>query len=316
MGDNQSKNKGFAMIDVQHTFCLRGRYLLQVLDTKGNILRAACTDNLIMQSGIDALLKHPDTHGFTMTSLCEKCWVGNDNTKPELNNTGLGSVLYTEITADWESLVLNKLAASYTMVGTRVFNFPHMPREYLIWEVGTSPVVGSPWFSRATVPAAIIIKPKEKLKVVFELTLEVSTVKVTGSMPFAGSNLVFSLKYNAPHADHLELLWKSPMLVTGNPHQLSVDVYYPGEYWDSGIPGIGTKHLPPWKVQGEQLSYNETTHKYGFSTPLNLPPVPIAALGCYSGATTLPFAVEFPVPPRLNADQYFTFTAGRSLVNR
>jgi len=287
-----------------------------VLDAQGNILRAACTDNLIMQSGIDALLKHPDTHGFNITNLCEKCWVGNDNNQPTLKNTGLGNVLYTEVTADWESLVLNKFSASYTMVGTRVFNFPHKPREYLIWEVGTSPVVGSPWFSRATVPAAIIIKPTEKLKVVFELTLEVSTVKVTSSMPFAGSNLIFSMKFNPPHAVDLPFLWKSPMLVTGNPNHLHVDVYYYGEYWDSGIPGIGNKHLPPWKVQGVQLSYNEVTTKYGFSTPLGLPPVPIAALGCYSGAAALPFVVEFPVPPRLNDDQFFTFTAARSLVNR
>jgi len=303
-------------MNVMNRMNLRGRYTLQVLDAEGKLLRETSTDNLIMQSGIDALLKHPDTHAFTMTNLCEKCWVGNDETEPEMTDTGLGNVLYTKITADWESLVLNKLSTSYTMVGTRVFNFPSKPREYLIWEVGTSPVVGSPWFSRATVPAAIIIKPTERLKVVFELTLEVSTVKVTSMMPFDGSDLIFSMKYNPPRAEDLSALWKSPMLVTGNPHKLTIDIYYPGEYWDSGIPGIGIKKMPPWKVQGIMLAWDEAHNRYSFSTPLDIPPVPISALGCYAGATTLPILVEFPVPPRLNDDQYFTFTAVRHLVNR
>jgi len=312
MGDCEPKDKGITMKNL----CLKGKYLLQVLDAQDCVLREVCTDNLIMQSGIDTLLKNPHTHGFNLTNLCEKCWVGNDDSQPKLTDAGLGNVLYSKATADWDSLVLNNLAASYTIVGTRVFQFAHQPREYLIWEVGTSPVVGSPWFSRAVVPAAIIIKPTEKLKVVFELTLEVSTVKVVELMPFDGSDLIFSMKYVAPQVNALANLFKSSMLITGNPDVLTLEIYYPGEYWDSGIPGIGTRKLPPWVTQAVQVSYDPALHKYAFSTPLGLPPVPIASIVCYRQQSMLPMAVEFPVPPRIHEDQYFSFTAVRHLVNR
>jgi len=295
---------------------LSGRYRLQVLNAYDAVVREVATNNLIMQSGIDALLRHPVGNGFALHNLCEKCWVGNGKSAPTLTDAGLENGLYSLVHATWESLVLNNLANSYTIVGTKAFQFDSKPREYLIWEVGTSPAVGTPWFSRATIPNAVVVMPTEKLKVVFELTLEVSTIRQHSKMPFDGADLAFSIKYNAPLPASLDALWKSPMLMTGNPTALTMDIYYPGEYWDSGIPGVGTKYLPPWTVQGTLVDYVAAQVKYSFSTPVGLPPVPISAIGIYRGATMLPMVVEFPTPVRLNDDQYFSFHVVRKLKNR
>gem|GEM_PF-4029843 len=289
---------------------------MQVCDANRRVLREVATDNMVMQSGIDTLLRHPASHGFALEHLCDRCWIGNGNDAPTLSDAGLQNSLYDMTNAVWHKLELKDGSGFYEIVATREFEYPNQNREYFIWEVGTSASIGAPWFSRAVLPSAVVVKPTEQLKVVFELTLEVSTQKFTNSLPYDGANLAFGVAYVKPDVAELAALLHSTYLIPGALQDVALDIHYPGTYWDSGIPGVGTQHYPPWQVQATELAWDAAAKKYHFALPLNLPPVPISAIDVLAPGASLPMRVEFPMPPRLNADQYFAFEVTRFLVNR
>jgi len=296
-------------------FAIKGRYTAQVCDADGHVLREVATDNRVVQSGMDTLLKHPASHGFALAHVCERCWIGNGTGAPALSDTGLQNALYDMTNALWHKLELKDGSGFYDIVATREFEYPNRSREYFIWEVGTSASIGTPWFSRALLPSAVVVKTTEQLKVVFEVTLQVSTQKFTASLPYDGANLAFSVAYAKPAAAELAALVHSTSLVPGALQNVALDIHYPGTYWDSGIPGVGAQHYPPWQVVATELSWNAASKKYAFALPLNLPPVPIAAIDVLAPGVSLPMRVEFATPPRLNADQYFAFEVTRFLRN-
>jgi len=295
--------------------CLRGKYTLQVCDGTWQVLRQTATHNMVVQSGIDTLLKHPATHGFALEHLCDRCWIGNGVDAPQLSDAKLQNSLYDMTNAVWHKLELKDGSNTYEIVATREFEFPNQSREYFIWEVGTSASMGAPWFSRALLPSAVVVKPAEQLKVVFELTLEVSTEKFTASLPYDGSSLVFNIAYTRPDAPELAALLHSTHLMPGALQDVALDIHFPGTYWDSGIPGIGAQHYPPWQVQATELSWDAASKKYTFALPLNLPPVPITRIDVLAPGVSLPMRISFATAPRLQADQYFAFEVTRFLRN-
>jgi len=222
-------------------FAIKGRYTVQVCDSRWRVLREVATDNLVVQSGIDTLLKHPASHGFALAHVCDRCWIGNGTDAPTLADSGLQNALYDMTNALWHKLELKDGSNAYEIVATREFEFANRSREYFIWEVGTSASIGAPWFSRALLPSAVVVKTTEQLKVVFEVTLQVSTQKFTASLPYDGANLAFSVAYILPAATELAALLHSTSLIPGALQNVALDIHYPGTYWDSGIPGVGTQ---------------------------------------------------------------------------